>query len=104
MFQLTQIGLSRSWVSVVLLSELYNQGYHVYQDTSLDKWWSVRIQTKWLWVRIPLQSRKKLFTHLDTNVAAAYGTAKCSRLNSPKTLKGMICVRESTRSEETETS
>ena len=27
---------------------------------SLDKWLSVRLQTKWLWVQIPLQSLNKL--------------------------------------------
>ena len=32
--------------------------------TTLAKWLSVRLQSKWLWVRIPLQSFKLQISHL----------------------------------------
>ena len=60
------LGMSRA-VIPQLMSELYNQGYHVY----MDNWYT----------------SEKLFTHLEANGTAACGTARRNRLNLPKTLR-----------------
>lgn len=93
-----EMGVSVAVVYKLML-ELYKKGHHAYPFW-LNGWLS----------DYGFESRCNQIpcTHgwvvRKLNVPAAYGAAKCNRLNSPKTLEKMKCVRESTRSKETETS
>ena len=52
------------WLHVLITSHIYPvliMSCHVTHLASLAKWLSVRLWTKWLWVRVELQSLKLMF-------------------------------------------